>query len=825
MKLAEGVLMKRRSDAPIQKQLMTVIVLTSAAVLTLTWAIFISYELYNLRRAVVLQLSTLSAVTARNSTAALAFDDAQDAAETLKALSAERRIVVAALYDRAGKVFARYPQDASEDLPPSTPPDGYHFEDQVLIGVEPVVEGAGHRLGTLYVEADMRFIRRQLLAYTGMAILGLAGALLLAYFISKLLQRRISSPILALAETARAVSERRDYSVRAERADGAELGALTDAFNQMLSKVQGHETTLRENAQRQRMQLDRLDLLNRITRAIGERQDLPSIFRVVLHNLDVNLSIDVGCVLLHTENDTELQVAGVRAKAEFASLELVAGETRLPLADNLQEALRGSLIYEPDLSTIVDPFARLFLNAGLRSLVKAPLAAERNVFGVLIAARAKPDSFTADERDFLRQLSEHVALAAHQARLYGDLQLAYEEVRQSQQVVMQQERLKALGQIASGVAHDINNAISPISLYAEALLEREPNLTDRGRRYLITIQRAIGDVAGTVSRMREFYRQREPQLVLARIALNEMVKQAVELTRPRWSDMPQERGIVVKLSLELAPDLPDIMGAEGEIRDALTNLIFNAVDAMPDGGTLTVRTGTVANETAVPGEVATASVYLAVTDTGIGMDEETRRRCLEPFYTTKGERGTGLGLSMVFGMVQRHSAELAIESAVGVGTTVRLTFAAAGTANAPAARVPGPRQAVPLNLLIVDDDPLITESLNEILIGEGNSVTIATGGQEGIDMFMSARQRHEPFDAVITDLGMPYVDGRRVAAAVKAASPGTPVILLTGWAQRLRADNEIPRDVDKVLNKPPRLRELRALLGELAPRQRVRSSV
>lgn len=813
--------MMRRPDAPIQKQLMMVIVLTSAAVLTLTWAVFISYELYNVRRAVVLQLSTLGAVTARNSTAALAFDDAQDAAETLMALSVEPRIVVAALYDRGGRMFAKYPQTLGEGLPSTTPHDGYRFEGQFLVGVEPVVEGAGKRLGTLYLRADMRFIRGQLLAYTGMAVLGLAGALLLAYFISKILQKRISTPILALAATARAVSERRDYSVRAGRADVAELGVLTDAFNQMLTEMQGHETTLREHAQRQRMQLDRLDLLNRITRAIGERQDLPSIFRVVLHNLESNLSIDVGCVLLRTEDDSGLRVAAVRAKSAFAALGFVAGETRLPLIDNLQEALRGSLIYEPDLSTVDDPFARQLAEAGLRALVKAPLVAERNVFGVLVAARAELDSFTDDECDFLRQLSEHVALAAHQARLYGDLQQAYEEVRQSQQAVMQQERLKALGQIASGVAHDINNAISPISLYAEALLEREPTLTDRGRRYLTTIQRAIEDVAGTVSRMREFYRQREPQLVLARIPLNEMVKQAVELTRPRWSDMPQERGIVVTLRTELAPDLPDIMGAEGEIRDALTNLIFNAVDAMPEGGTLTLRTR-VASEAAAPGRVVDA-VHLEISDTGVGMDEQTRRRCLEPFYTTKGERGTGLGLSMVFGMVQRHSAELEIESTVCVGTTVRLIFSAAGTAEAPATSLPGPRQAVALNLLIVDDDPLITESLNEILVGEGNRVTIATGGQEGIDMFLSARERGEPFDAVITDLGMPYIDGRRVAAAVKAASPGTPVILLTGWAQRLRADNEIPRDVDRVLNKPPRLRELRALLSELALGQRVRN--
>lgn len=135
--------MKRRADAPIQKQLMIVIVLTSAAVLTLTWAVFISYELYNLRRAVVSQLSTLGAVTARNSTAALAFDDAPDATETLSALSAEPRIVVAALYDRGGRIFAKYPQAAGEDLPSTTPRDGYRFEDRFLIGVEPVVAATG----------------------------------------------------------------------------------------------------------------------------------------------------------------------------------------------------------------------------------------------------------------------------------------------------------------------------------------------------------------------------------------------------------------------------------------------------------------------------------------------------------------------------------------------------------------------------------------------------------------------------------------------------------------------------------------------------------
>src|SRR5882762_4765514 len=175
----------------------------------------------------------------------------------------------------------------------------------------------------------------------------------------------------------------------------------------------------------------------------------------------------------------------------------------------------GQLVYEPDLTGIDFPVPKRLASAGMRSLVLAPMLAESQVFGVLLVARRAPDSFTSGECEFLQQLTQHVGLAAHQTQLHG----AYDDLRQSQQTVMQQERLRALGQMASGLAHDINNAISPISLFTELLLEREPNLSERARDYLVTIQRAIEDVAQTVARMREFYRQREPQLALGRVEL------------------------------------------------------------------------------------------------------------------------------------------------------------------------------------------------------------------------------------------------------------------------------------------------------------------
>jgi len=271
------------------------------------------------------------------------------------------------------------------------------------------------------------------------------------------------------------------------------------------------------------------------------------------------------------------------------------------------------------------------------------------------------------------------------------------------------------------------------------------------------------------------------------------------------------------LRTELAEDLPQIMGSEVELRDALTNLIFNAVDAMPDGGTLTLRTRLLSSGSRDDVDAA-RQVHVEVADTGIGMDEETRRRCLEPFYTTKGERGTGLGLAMVYGMVQRHSAELDIDSAVGRGTTVRLSFAAADAVAVPAAA--GPRlqpAAQRLRILLVDDDPMLIKSLRDILEQDGHVVTVAEGGQQGIDSFAAALMHGTPFSIVITDLGMPYVDGRKVATSVKAASAHTPVILLTGWGRRLLAENDIPAHVDRVLSKPPRLGELRAALAKLVP--------
>ena len=598
-----------------------------------------------------------------------------------------------------------------------------------------------------------------------------------------------------------------DRNVALDRQVQVSADDLARAVDELRTEV----ALRRESEARLQTQLGRLHLLDQITRAIGERQDLGSIFQVVVRTLEDSLPIDFGCVCLYNPEAETLTVTCVGVRSHDLAMELALTEqSRVPVGRNgLARCVSGHLVYEPDLSQLDFPFPKRLAQGGLGSVVAAPLRSESRIFGVLIAARRQTDAFNSTDCEFLRQLSEHVAVAAHQAQMYTALQQAYDDLRRSQQSVMEQERLRVLGQMSSGIAHDINNALSPVALYTESLLEKEPNLSERTRAYLETTQRAIGDVAHTVGRMREFYRQREPALTLAPVDLNAVATQVLDLTRARWSDMPLQRGIVIRREMELDPANPRVAGIESEIREALTNLIFNAVDAMQEGGTLRLRTRT----------TSAGRIRVEVQDTGIGMDAETRRRCLEPFFTTKGERGTGLGLAMVYGVAQRQNAELQVESTVGVGTTVSLDFP--GLTTVPAAKTVRSALVVSrLNILLVDDDPLIIRSMQGILEEDGHTVTAATGGQEGIDTFQAAIRRNEHFSVVITDLGMPYVDGRRVAGAVKHANPETPVIMLTGWGQRLVDDGEIPEHVDRVLNKPPKLHQLRTALSELAPHVR-----
>jgi signal transduction histidine kinase/ActR/RegA family two-component response regulator len=402
-------------------------------------------------------------------------------------------------------------------------------------------------------------------------------------------------------------------------------------------------------------------------------------------------------------------------------------------------------------------------------------------------------------------------------RLTEGLQEAYEELRRTQQVVVQQERLRALGQMASGIAHDINNALSPIVAYSELLQTTQPDLSEKAREYLQIINQAGEDIAHIVTRMREFYRRHSDSEPLTKVDLNQIVKEVIVLTRPRWRDVAQRYGISINVEPELESGLPPLLSDASELREALTNLIFNAVDALPSGGTINLVTRSVNRPASPESKAAERQLQIEVRDDGVGMDEKTRLRCLEPFFSTKAQRGgTGLGLAMVYGMMQRHDGTIDIESLPGKGTSIRLTFPMRESPSQTAASVaPNGIPKRSLNILCIDDQPQMLQLLGDCLPSFGHRVTIASNGEKGLELFHAAKLKNKPYEIVITDLGLPDVDGHQVAKAIKAESPGTPIIMMTGWGKMMKENKEVPPDVDGLVDKPPNLQKLNDLLCQL----------
>jgi signal transduction histidine kinase/ActR/RegA family two-component response regulator len=833
--------MRLFANLSIKRKQMFIIMLTSSVALLLACLGFMGYELTTFRQEMRHHLADLALRIAEQNSGALEFNSSDDAKTNLfKVLKDDPNVVFAEIYTKNEKPFAPYQRvDQSERF--TAPPfegEGSRFQGDRLVMFKRVELNNG-TVVPVFLESDLQAMYARLSRYA--LIIGgvMVVSFLAAFGLSSMLQRVVSEPILHLAEKTKIVSNEKNYSVRAKKYGDDELGVLIDGFNEMLGQIQARDAALQnahgelekrvaertaelqtEVAERTRaekalqQQFARISLLNKIANAISERQDLSSIAHAVIRQLKDNLPIDFGCVLmLETEKEfvitaaSELPAHSVRPPVNLTE------NSRLALEEaNLTECIRGSTVYQGDTTRVASPLFRTLAGLGLNSAVVIPLIVENKALGVLLTARTAQNGFSSGECEFLRVLGEQQALAAHQAQLHTQLQKAYDELRQTQQAVMQQERLRALGKMASGIAHDINNALSPIVVYAELLLRVETGLSDHARKNLSHIKTAGEDIAHIVSRMREFYRKREESEELLPIHINHLAQQVIDLTRPRWKDIPQERGIVIEMQTDFGAQIPEILGNGSELREAVTNLILNAVDAIPAGGKITVRT----RASTVSHERKPLHVVLEVSDNGIGMDEETRSRCLEPFFSTKGQRGTGLGLAMVYGVMERHEGKIEIESELGKGTTMRLIFPVPKVSSTGLPRrVEGVVPLSSLHILCIDDEPLLRELLKEILANDGHDVAVADGGQIGIDTFRQALHTGKPFDIVITDLGMPYIDGRQVATTLKNESPQTPIVMLTGWGSMMKADGDLPTQVDAVLSKPPRINELRETLNRL----------
>ncbi len=392
------------------------------------------------------------------------------------------------------------------------------------------------------------------------------------------------------------------------------------------------------------------------------------------------------------------------------------------------------------------------------------------------------------------------------------LQKALDEVRAKDRQLIAQERLNALGQMSSGVVHDFNNALQPIIL-AVAMLEKE-GLHNRESfdNYIHLIKQSTQDASSIVKRLSRFYKP-SLELEIAKVNVCMLVDEAIALTRPKWQEEAQGSGCFIQLFNECEKGC-FIAGIHDELRDVLINMIFNAVDAIESHGIITLKARKEAEW-----------IVLEVIDTGAGMSEEVRAKCLEPFYTTKTKTGSGLGLSIVYGAVQHHRGTIAIDSAPGKGTAIRIRLpifqddddGMACSPEQPLAPEPAilsTNATTQLRILVVDNECLILDILEKVLLRMGHQVHTAESGKLAWDLF-----NQHIYDLVLTDQAMPEMTGEQLAMKIKASYPNLPVILLTGFGVIMQAKDELPNHIDSILSKPIEIDALLHLLQTVERRE------
>jgi signal transduction histidine kinase/ActR/RegA family two-component response regulator len=411
-------------------------------------------------------------------------------------------------------------------------------------------------------------------------------------------------------------------------------------------------------------------------------------------------------------------------------------------------------------------------------------------------------------KTYLKNVAASAETAEAAKRHANELSVYIEEQNRIREQFSQIEKMSALGELASGVAHDFNNTLAGILGRAELMLRKATD--EEVRRGLNIIIQAAQDGSKTVKRIQDFARQRRDHDFFP-VAVDQLLMDISEVTRPRWKDRPEAANVHIGLDLQIHSNA-SVMGDDAELREVLVNMVFNAVDAMPTGGRLTLS----ANE-------CDGWVEIAVSDTGEGISPEVRSRIFDPFFTTKGKAGMGLGLAVCDGMVQRHQGSIEIESEVGQGTTFRIKLPIAKVkpqkvkpsepeiASVP--RLSLVRSCNSPKVLVVDDEPAVRELLGEILNSEGYEVTLAENGSTALAAF-----ERNVFKAVFTDIGMPGMSGWELARAIRERDQEIPISVITGWGEAVGSDEQKKAKVDWVLAKPFSLERIGEILLEISRR-------
>ncbi|MFN8177181.1 MAG: ATP-binding protein [bacterium] len=633
---------------------------------------------------------------------------------------------------------------------------------EVLDVAYPVyLEDGDVQWGTVRIGLDLTPMRNEI-ARVRLILLAIGlGGVLLALGGTRVIARRITRSIDDLAHGTIAVS-RGNLDHRIDIHTGDEIAVLASHFNHMTAQVKRH----RDEIAVAKRELEALNatLEEKVAKRTAEFLASEEKYRILVESSpDPILIVQEGVIVFVNP-----------------AFERLFGWSR-------EETLRGALRMEE----LFDPLDRARALADLEAIVAGESREAAEYRGVAKQGEAKIFEMRGMRITYLDAPAVELIL------------MDTTEKKALQETLIQHEKLRALGELASGVAHDFNNILG-IILGRSQLLQRrvEDKEIVRG---LKTIERAAQDGGETVRRIQDFARSRtERNFEL--IDVNALLQEVVEITRTRWRDQAEVRDVRIDVRLDLGAVAP-VRGNGAELREVYTNLVFNSVDAMPAGGTITFTSRMDADV-----------VVVEVRDTGQGMDDDVRARIFDPFFTTKGPKGMGLGMSVVYGIVERHNGKIDVDSAPDRGTcfTIRIPAAErAASAERPDSSVPDTRSA---RVLVVDDEPDILDLVSDILATAGHHVDTAISGPAALRLLEERR-----YDLMFCDLGMREMSGWEVVAAVRNVDRTIAIALLTGWGATLSEDRLSEYGIDAVLSKPFEMERILRTVQQVAERKAAKS--
>ncbi|HMI30667.1 MAG TPA: ATP-binding protein [Candidatus Limnocylindrales bacterium] len=670
------------------------------------------------------------------------------------------------IYDKEGQIaadsrernsFGHPPRERADVKAAETREDRWMIVPAARQGEAPVieflvpvyVEDRAVKWGTVRVGISLAEVNADIQRTTHHLVLAGLVAAILCLIGARFAAHAITRPIERLVVATRAVA-RGDYSQRLDLRSGDELETLAWHFDRMADEVQKQQAEILSSREDLRRLNENLEVtVESRTHALAESEGK---YRILVE------SSPLGILIVQSGTAVFVNKAFERMTGREASTMLLAG---------------------------TDPFC-VFDPESEHRIRKAVLEdAGAQVEGQICQPSGKQIFVEVHTASLLFQNAPATMILASDVSAQRDLQ----------ERLIRGEKLRALGELAAGVAHDFNNNLGIILGRTQLLQMKvsDPEVTSG----LEIIRQAAMDGGQTVRRIQQYTRVRE-ELQHEVLHLPSVAAEVIEITKGKWKNEAERRGVKIEIRIEASEPSP-IRGTRAEIREALTNLIFNAVDALPMGGSVVIRA-----------RASGPDSILEVEDNGIGMAEQVKSRMFEPFFTTKGLSGNGLGLSMVYGIVSRHRGSIEVESKEQVGTVVRMKFPSVDPTKGDLAgptRHPAPFQA---RVLVVDDEIDLVSVMRDTLRREGHEVVTATGGNEGIERFRAGK-----FDAVLTDLGMPDVSGWEVARIVRTeGGPRIVLGLVTGWGATVSEEVMVAHGIDFVISKPFEVATLASKVNE-----------